>query len=135
MGSLYVFLLNSGVSVRSSVYIRTSVHKKFLRFRSNVVYGWTSTEYAQPCDLDPIQGQSQGHGASEFPKLLLFKVYHLRKSARTSKLMADCGGMGPILQPREARFLNFLLSKLSRDFKLPKMSTLYDIQRTYFPTA
>jgi len=29
-----------------------------------------------PCD--PIQGQGQGHGASEVPKMALFKVYLLR---------------------------------------------------------
>jgi len=29
-----------------------------------------------PCD--PIQGQGQGHGASEVPKIALFKVYLLR---------------------------------------------------------
>ena len=28
-----------------------------------------------PCD--PIQGQAQGHGASEVPKIGLFKVCHL----------------------------------------------------------
>ena len=27
---------------------------------------------------DPIQGQDQGHGASEFPKIALFQVYLLR---------------------------------------------------------
>jgi len=26
---------------------------------------------------DPIQGQGQGHGASEVPKIVLFKVYLL----------------------------------------------------------
>jgi len=31
---------------------------------------------------DPIQGQSQGHGASEIPKIALFQVYlfhHLQR--------------------------------------------------------
>jgi len=27
---------------------------------------------------DPIQGQGQGHGASEVPKIALFKLYLLR---------------------------------------------------------
>jgi len=27
---------------------------------------------------DPIQGQGQGHGASEVPKIARFQVYHLR---------------------------------------------------------
>jgi len=30
---------------------------------------------------DPIQGQGQGHGASEVPKIALFKVYLLDSSA------------------------------------------------------
>jgi len=32
--------------------------------------------------FDPIQGQGQGHGASEVPKLVLFKVYRLHHSQR-----------------------------------------------------
>jgi len=28
--------------------------------------------------FDPIQGQDQGHGAFEFPKIALFQVYLLR---------------------------------------------------------
>jgi len=31
---------------------------------------------------DPIQGQGQGHGASEIPKIPLFKVYLLRHLRR-----------------------------------------------------
>jgi len=31
---------------------------------------------------DPIQGQVQGHGASEVPKIALFKVYLLRHLQR-----------------------------------------------------
>ena len=31
---------------------------------------------------DPNQGQSQGHGASEVPKIALFKVYLLRHLQR-----------------------------------------------------
>ena len=31
---------------------------------------------------DPIQGQVQGHGASELPKIALFKVYLLRHLQR-----------------------------------------------------
>jgi len=47
---------NSGVSVRLYVrpYVRPYVHKKFLRFRSNFVCGWTLTTYAHQCDFDPI---------------------------------------------------------------------------------
>ena len=31
---------------------------------------------------DPIQGQGQGHGASEVPKIALFKVYLLHHLQR-----------------------------------------------------
>jgi len=31
---------------------------------------------------DPIQGQGQGHGTSEVPKIALFKVYLLRHLQR-----------------------------------------------------
>jgi len=31
---------------------------------------------------DPIQGQGQGHGASEVPKIALFEVYILRHLQR-----------------------------------------------------
>jgi len=43
--------------------------------------------------------------------------------------MVDYDNMGPILQLVGARFLNFLVSMLSRDFKLRGMSTLKDFQR------
>jgi len=41
--------------------------------------------------------------------------------------------MIPSLQLFVARFLNFLLSKLSHDFKLHRMSILQDVQRPHFP--
>jgi len=31
---------------------------------------------------DPIQGQGQGHGASEVPKIALFKLYLFRRLQR-----------------------------------------------------
>jgi len=31
---------------------------------------------------DPIQGQGQGHGASEVPKIALFKAYFIRHLQR-----------------------------------------------------
>jgi len=47
--------------------------------------------------------------------------------------MVDYDNMGPSLQRVGALFLNFLLSKLSRDFKLRGMSILQDFQRAIFP--
>jgi len=67
--------------------------------------------------------------------LLNFRKLHFPKSIssarlpRSSKLMADYGGMEPNLQLDGARFLNFLLNKLSHESKLHGMSTLYDFQR------
>jgi len=43
--------------------------------------------------------------------------------------MADYDNVGCNLQPIGARFLNVLLSKLSRDFKLRGMSILQDFYR------
>jgi len=42
--------------------------------------------------------------------------------------MVDYDSVGPSLQLALARFLNFLLTKLSRDFKLCGMSILQDFQ-------
>jgi len=47
--------------------------------------------------------------------------------------MVDYDNMGPSLQLVGARFLNFLLSKLSHDFKLCRMLILQDSQRAIFP--
>jgi len=47
--------------------------------------------------------------------------------------MVDYDSMGPSLHLVGAKFLNFLLSKLSRDFRLHRMSMLQDFQRAIFP--
>ena len=69
--------------------------------------------------------------------LLKFQKLHFSRSisilAWSSKLMVDYDNMGPSLQHIGARFLNFLLSKLSHDFKLRGMSILQDFQRVIFP--
>ena len=50
--------------------------------------------------------------------------------------MADVDSMEPDLQPVGARFSNFLLGKVSLEFKLHGMSIFHDIQMaTYFGTA
>ena len=74
------------------------------------------------CDLDLIQGQSQGHWPSESPKIALFYVYLLRYFgvALTTVLMGDYGSMGASLQLFGARFLNVFLSWRSRDFEFAK---------------
>jgi len=47
--------------------------------------------------------------------------------------MLDYNSIGSSLQLIGARFLNFILSQLSRDFKLRRMSTLQDFERAIFP--
>jgi len=47
--------------------------------------------------------------------------------------MVHYDNMGPSLHLIGARFLNFLPSKLSHDFKLRGMSILQDFQRAMFP--
>jgi len=50
--------------------------------------------------------------------------------------MDDVDSMGPGLQPVGGRFSNFLLGKVSLQFKLHGMSIFHDIQMaTYFGTA
>ena len=81
--------------------------------------------YAHQYDFDPIQGQDQGHLASEVLKIALLYVYLLCHFGVHSKLMVDYDNMEPTLQLVGARFLNFHLSKLSCDFKLHRMWILH----------
>ena len=72
-------------------------------------------------------------------KLLKFWKLHFSRSisstifAWSSKLMVDYDTKGPRLQLVRAWFLNSLLSKVSRDFKLRKQWILQDFQRAIFP--
>jgi len=76
---------------------------------------------------------------TELPKL---RKVHFSRSiysagfAWSSKLMVGGHSMGPGLQLVGGRFLNFLLGKVSLEFKLHRMSIFHDIQMaTYFGTA
>ena len=53
--------------------------------------------------------------------------------AWSSKLIVDHDSTGPILQLVGARFSNFILRKLSREFKLRGTSILHEFQMTIFP--
>jgi len=46
--------------------------------------------------------------------------------------MVGGDSMGPALQLVGARFLDFLLGKLSREFKLRRMSLFHEIQMAIF---
>jgi len=68
---------------------------------------------------------------TELPKLQ--KLHYSRSIssaalAWSSKLMVDGDSMEPGLQLVRARFLNFLLGNLSREFKLRPMSIFHEIQ-------
>jgi len=73
---------------------------------------------------------------TELPKL---RKLHFSRSissavlAWSSKLMVVGDSMGPALQLAGARFSNFLLEKLSREFKLRGMSIFHEIQMAIFP--
>jgi len=46
--------------------------------------------------------------------------------------MVDGHSMGPGLQPVGAQFLNFFQGKLSREFKLRRLSIFHEIQMAIF---
>jgi len=69
-----------------------------------------------PCD--PIQGESQGHGASEVPKIALFKVYllhHLQRELANDHRFLNCGTISKF---DRAGFLIFVLVFVSLDLEL-----------------
>jgi len=63
-----------------------------------------------PCD--PIQDQGQGHGASEVPKISLFKLYLL------CHLQRELANYSAISIFDRAGFLIFVLLFVSRDLEL-----------------
>jgi len=65
------------------------------------------------------------------PGLQKFQKLHFL--AWSSILMVDDDSMGPGLQHVGAWFLNFLIRKLPREFKLCRMSILHEFQRAIFP--
>jgi len=70
---------------------------------------------------------------TELPKLRNFsRSISSAGFAWSSKLMVDGHSMGPGLQCFGARFLNFLLGKLAREFKLRLVSIFHEIQMATF---
>jgi len=71
--------------------------------------------------------------------LIKFQKLHFSVSissailAWSSKLMHDHDSTGTSLQLVRVRFLNFILRKLSREFKLRGMSILQEFQMAIFP--
>jgi len=71
--------LSVDTSVRPSVHLSTKSLSDFNEIWC-VHRGQRVMHDGMP--YDPIQGQGQGHGASEVPKIALFKVYLLRHLQR-----------------------------------------------------
>jgi len=71
-------------------------------------------------------------------ELLKFRKLHFSSSissaifAWSSKLMVVGDRIGTILQLDWARFSNFLIEKLSREFRLRRMSIFHEIQMAIF---
>jgi len=69
------------------------------------------------------------------PKMYISTYISSATFAWSSKLTVDIDSMGPILQLLGGQFSNFLLGKVSLEFKLHGMSIFHDIQMaTYFGT-
>ena len=72
----------------------------------------------------------------QLPINVHFKVYLLRQFRVELKTDGYIDSMGPVLQLLGAQFSNFLLGKVSLEFKLHGMSIFHDIQMaTYFGTG
>jgi len=127
---------NSGVSVRPSV--RPYVYKKFCDFHLISCLGRPRPD-VRTCVTSTRSKVKDKVQVTELPKL---RKVHFSRSissagfAWSSKLIIGGHSMGPGLQLVGARFLNFLLGKLSREFKLRRLSIFHDIQiATYFGTG
>ena len=68
----------------------------------------------------------------QLPTTAHFHVYLLRRFRVKLKLVVGGDSMGPGLQLVGARFFNFLLGKLSREFKLRPLSISHEIQMAVF---
>jgi len=72
-------------------------------------------------------------GLLKFRKLHFSKSISCTISTWSSKVMVDHDSTGPSLQLVRAKFSNFLLRKLSSEFRLRGMSILHEFQMAIFP--
>ena len=117
---------NSGVSVHPYV------HKKFSDFDLIWCVGRSQPDMCTSMTSTRSKVKVE---VMELPKLRKLQFTRSISSdvlAWSSKLMLDDDSMGPGLQRVGAQFLNFLLGKLSREFKLRRMSLLHEIQMAVF---
>jgi len=114
--------------IRSSSY----VHKKFFSdFHLIWCMGRPRPRMRTSVTLTPSKVKVK---VTELPKLPVQFSRSISSafSVWSSKLMLGGHSMGPGLQLLGARFLNFLLGKLSRKFTLRPMSIFYEIQTAIF---
>ena len=116
----------------SGVTVCPYVHKKFFQFRYNFFVAWPRP------DMCTSLISTRSKVKIKVTELLQFRKLHFSRPvssaifAWNSKLMVDYDSMGPSLQRVRDQFLNFLLSMLSRDFKLCRVSSLQDFQMAIF---
>jgi len=124
---------NSGVSFRPSVRtsVRTSTKSLFNfhliwcvgRPRPHMRTSVTSTRSEVKVKVTELPNLRKVHFSRSISSAI---------SAWSSKLMVDGHSMGPVLQLVGARFLNFYLGKLSREFKLRPIWKYDEIQMAIF---
>ena len=115
---------NSGVSVRTSTSF-SDFHLIWCvgRPRPDVRTSVTSTRSKVKVKVTELPKLRKVHFSRSISSAIL---------AWSSKLMVDGHSMGPGLQLVGARFLNFLLGKLSQEFKLCPMLIFHEIQTAIF---
>ena len=112
------------------IWIMLEMHS--LCMTANSRHHLTSNCCVCGCDLDPIHGQCQGHGAFELPKtahnctFLGLAPPPLSRWSQNWWLVVIAWDQ--IYSLTEPDFLIFFLGKLSREFKLRGMSTFHEIQ-------
>jgi len=107
---------NSGLSVH--LYVCPSIHKKFFWLQLIWCVGRSRPDMRISLTLTQSKVKIKVTDLLKFWKLHFFMCISSAILAWSSKLMVDYDSMGPIVQLIRARFLSFLFSKLSHDFKL-----------------
>ena len=124
---------NSGVSVRPSV--RPSVCTSTKSFSDFNLIWYVGRPRPDMCTSVTSTRSRVKVNVTELVKL---QKLHFSRSISSaiftwsSKLMVGGDSMGPGLQLVRTRFSNFLLGKLSREFKLRGMSIFHEIQMAIF---
>ena len=81
---------------------------------------------------DPIQGQSQGHGVCEVPKIALFQLYLLRHLQWQLANDHQFFNYSTISKFDRAGFLKFVLVFVSRDLELGGVPAVSPSREKFF---